>query len=85
MGNWFSWEGSLNKGDYTMRALVAIIGCAVIGWVPFLGWAIALGLGFTLGCSMARRCRATGLSPWMGLLVIIPFINLLLAVYLMIR
>jgi uncharacterized membrane protein YhaH (DUF805 family) len=85
MGDWFSWEGRLDKAEYTKRALIAILVCAVIGWIPLIGWAIAVALGFTLGCSMARRCRDTDLSPWMGLLVLIPFINLCLAVYLMVR
>lgn len=84
-GDWFSWEGGLGKDAYTKRALIAIVGSFVIGWIPVIGWLAALALAFTLGCSMARRCRDEALSPWLGVLAVIPVVGWIFAVYLIIR
>ena len=70
-----SFAGRMSKQDYLLYIVPAIIAQCI----PFVGW-ILLPLP-NCACS-ARRLHDLGMTGWISLIMCIPYVNILLAVYL---
>jgi uncharacterized membrane protein YhaH (DUF805 family) len=80
--DWFNFDGTLDKGEYTKRFLISLAGCILLGWIPVIGWLIAIALTVVFVAACIRRLRGLKKNPWLTLLIIIPIVGLIFAIWL---
>ena len=83
--DWFSFEGTIEKGEFIKRVLVCIVAGVLFCWIPVLGQAAGLALAIVSVFASIRRHRGLGMNPWMTLILFIPLVGFFYLIYLMVR
>jgi uncharacterized membrane protein YhaH (DUF805 family) len=76
------FQGRIDNMNYLWLAIASLVASMILGMIPVIGWAISLALGIVGIGATIRRLHDIGQTGWLTLLCFIPFVGLLLVVYL---
>jgi hypothetical protein len=76
------FHGRLDEKNYLYAALAGIVLGSVLSMIPLIGFIVSIAL-FVIGVGVTvRRLHDIDMDGWIAILLIVPFVGLLLVIYL---